>query len=110
MKMHSPSSVGAALTGVAVCVLLSPLLVLVVYFIDLPSWESAQEAASSRPSTLMGVAGGGITLVFRALLQTMRLLPRIVACGLTAYLGVCAGYLGLVHVGIIDPDKRLKPR
>ena len=34
-------------------------------------------------------------------------LPQIAACTFTAYIGICIGYVGLVNVGLLNPDKRL---
>ena len=34
-------------------------------------------------------------------------IPRIAACTFTAYIGICIGYVGLVNVGLLNPDKRL---
>ena len=35
-------------------------------------------------------------------------IPRIAACTFTAYIGICIGYVGLVNVGLLNPDKRLE--
>ena len=35
-------------------------------------------------------------------------IPRIAACIFTAYIGICIGYVGLVNVGLLNPDKRLE--
>jgi hypothetical protein len=30
----------------------------------------------------------------------------MVACGMTAYVGICVGYVGLVHLRLVSPDKK----
>ena len=35
-------------------------------------------------------------------------IPRIATCTFTAYIGICIGYVGLVNVGLLNPDKRLE--
>jgi len=32
-------------------------------------------------------------------------IPRIAACTFTAYIGICIGYVGLVNVGLLNPDR-----
>jgi len=32
-------------------------------------------------------------------------IPKIAACTFTAYIGICIGYVGLVNVGLLNPDK-----
>jgi hypothetical protein len=35
-------------------------------------------------------------------------IPRIAACTFTGYIGICIGYVGLVNLGLLNPDKRLE--
>ena len=31
-------------------------------------------------------------------------LPRIISCSLTAYIGICVGYVGMAVLGLVNPD------
>lgn len=112
--MRSPSTIGSILILASLFALLSPLVSLGAHFLDLSSpWESMSMSmmmdvsVSSQPSSLktavpLDYAFSLMTMVAHAVRQ----LPRLVACGMTAYVGICAGYVGMVHLRLVRPDQK----
>lgn len=48
-----------------------------------------------------------ISVLLHGLDTTIALMPQLAASGMIAYIGICMGYVGLVHLGCINPDKAM---
>ena len=108
--MRSPQRIGNLLLAISLCVIITPLICWVVQFLQFMMWLFVDDDASTQQSSSTTT-----TLVPHFTLSTIanvgKQLPRTFACSLTAYIGICLGYVGLVHLGIINADKnQLKPK
>jgi hypothetical protein len=48
-----------------------------------------------------------VYVILHVLKITIELMPQLAASGMIVYLGICVGYVGLVHLGCINPDKAM---
>mmetsp|Transcript_35854 Transcript_35854/g.78553 ORF Transcript_35854/g.78553 Transcript_35854/m.78553 type:complete len:111 (-) Transcript_35854:448-780(-) len=96
---QAPSSV--VLILVAIGILAGPVVsVILTLFADLNVKEcTEQERQDICPQwqTYYDAVLGAGTFWF------LDLMPRLAASALTLHLSICAGYIGLIHLGVIDP-------
>ena len=57
-------------------------------------------------TTFISLAGGTIAFIFQTISQIVRLLPQMVSSVMCLNLGMCAGYVGMVHLNFIRPDEK----
>jgi len=70
------------------------------------SFKLQQCDASSTNVSVTSLAGGIAAFILQIISQTVRQLPRMAACIMTLYIGICAGYVGMVHLRLIRPDRK----
>jgi hypothetical protein len=93
--------------------LLLPLISFAVYLLDLsmPSWEvSSTDDSTSMlqlPSATTELSLKPFSHIIFVASIAITLIPRIVAYGMTAYVGICAGYVGLVHLRLVRTRRNL---
>mmetsp|Transcript_5018 Transcript_5018/g.11472 ORF Transcript_5018/g.11472 Transcript_5018/m.11472 type:complete len:100 (-) Transcript_5018:367-666(-) len=89
----APPTIGSALIAASLLALLSPLISLLLRFLDLSLFPWEDQPASPSWHMIFTVANA-IAFILQ---KIVILLPRMVACSMTAYIGVCLGYVG-VHL------------
>ena len=67
------------------------------------STEDASGKGLEYASFLMDTYGIGSSIGSGIVHVVNDTIPRLVASALTAYIGVCCGYVGLVHLGFVMP-------
>jgi hypothetical protein len=126
--MLSPFIIGSVLIVVSVTVMLlpltGPLISLCIHLINdyyflVPSSlddDVSSTMNESKPSIivlqlylskLMEHTFKSVYVILHVLKTTIELMPQLAASGMIAYLGICVGYVGLVHLGCINPDKAM---
>ena len=100
-RASSQASSSVVLILVALGILVGPIIsVILTLFADLDvkkcTEQERQDGCPQWQTYYDAVLGGG-TFWF------LDLMPRLAASALTLHLSICAGYVGLIHLGVIDP-------
>lgn len=125
--MRSPFTIGSVLIIASLSVMLlplmGPLISLCIHMIDdyflVPSSLDVSSKINESTSSMllqllwwiltmiMEFIFKSVSIILHALNMTIALMPQLAAGGMIAYLGICVGYVGLVHLGCINPDKAM---
>ena len=126
--MRSPFTIGNVLIIASLSVMLLPLMGPLIslcihliddYFLVPSSLDVSSTKINESTSTMvlqllwwiltmiMEFIFKSVSITLHALNITIALMPQLAAGGMIAYLGICLGYVGLVHLGCINPDKAM---
>ena len=95
-RMNSLSTIGKILIATSLLAMVVPLICWSIQFFMWILMLNDKEEYSSSSHFITMISNIG------------KQLPRIAACSFTAYIGICIGYVGLVNVGLLNPDKRIE--
>lgn len=59
------------------------------------------------PTKVVEFTFKSVSVIVHVSNTTIELMPQLAASGMIAYIGICMGYVGLVHLGCINPDKAM---
>ena len=86
------------------------MISLVIYFLDPSPPSSActvtDGSGSVSASSLSSFSSQLWWEVLMAIQAVPRFATRMIAGGMTFYVGMCVGYVGLVHLGWFDPESK----
>ena len=95
-RMNSLSTIGKILIATSLFAMVVPLICWSIQFLVSVLSISYDKEPSSSSYFITMISNIG------------KQIPRIAACTFTAYIGICIGYVGLVNVGLLNPDKRIE--